>query len=89
MRSALRRVGQQPFRSCSRRTAPDLRVEALTRRAMKVATGLQQPTVDDAGTRQPVELCGWQIQGVSVAGQARTFLRWGRACVVQPERRAL
>lgn len=89
MRSALRRVGQQPFRLCSHRAAPGLRGEALTRRAMKVATGLQQPTVDDAGTRQPVELCGWQIQGVSVAGQARSFLCWVRACNVQPDRRAL
>ena len=30
---------------------------------------LQQPTADDVGTRDPVQLAGWTVEGVSVAGQ--------------------
>ena len=58
----------------NRKVRPGLRSGELVQRAAMADVGaaVPQPTVEDAGTRQPVELAGWQIQGVSVAGQARS-----------------
>jgi hypothetical protein len=35
---------------------------------VEVAT-IPQPSVEDAGTRSPITIAGWKVEGVSVAGQ--------------------
>jgi hypothetical protein len=41
----------------------------VCRMAFTASTPVPQPSVADVGTRLPVQLAGWDVQGVSVAGQ--------------------
>jgi hypothetical protein len=54
--------------------AATINVHSVCRMESTSAAYIPQPSVADAGTRQPIELAGWQVQGVSVAGQVSYLL---------------